>query len=141
MQQIYMRTPMPITARKFGEHPVNLLHILRTPFLKNTSGWLLLYIINFIFITVRSNYSIIRCIIISLRIAQSVICFKNYCKINFACRNIFHPFFLSIDNPCEKLTAFFMNPNFTFRTQDLFLFPFSHTCKVELDGVFQQLSC
>ena len=26
-----------------GCSPVNLLHILRTPFIKNTSGWLLLH--------------------------------------------------------------------------------------------------
>ena len=26
----------------FGISPVNLLHIFKTPFLKNTSGWLLL---------------------------------------------------------------------------------------------------
>ena len=32
-----------ITLRH-GCSPVNLLHIFRTPFLKNTSGWLLLYI-------------------------------------------------------------------------------------------------
>ena len=30
---------------RYGCFPVNLLHIFRTPFLKNTSGWLLLYII------------------------------------------------------------------------------------------------
>ena len=56
MQQIYMRTPMPkcdfnkvallcnfieITLRH-GCSPVNLLHIFRTPFPRNTSGWLLL---------------------------------------------------------------------------------------------------
>ena len=54
MQQIYRITPMPkryfdkvalqlieITLRH-GCSPVNLLHIFRTPFLKNTSGWLLL---------------------------------------------------------------------------------------------------
>ena len=29
-------------ALRHGCSPVNLLHILRTPFLKNTSGWLLL---------------------------------------------------------------------------------------------------
>ena len=27
-----------------GRFPINLLHISRTPFPKNTSGWLLLYI-------------------------------------------------------------------------------------------------
>ena len=55
MRQIYRRTPMPkcdfnkvalatlieITLRH-GCCPVNLLHIFRTPFYKNTSGWLLL---------------------------------------------------------------------------------------------------
>ena len=54
MQQIYRRTPMPkcdfnkvacnfieITLRH-GCFPVNLLHIFGTPFLKNTSGRLLL---------------------------------------------------------------------------------------------------
>ena len=33
------------TALQHGCSPVDLLHIFRTPFLKNTSGWLLLYII------------------------------------------------------------------------------------------------
>ena len=37
MQQIYRRTPTPK-----GCSPVNLLHIFRAPFSKNTSGWLLL---------------------------------------------------------------------------------------------------
>ena len=35
--------------------PVNLLHIFRTPFLKNTSGWLLLY--NLDAILEKENYS------------------------------------------------------------------------------------
>ena len=55
MQQIYRRTPMPkcdfnkvgnfieITLRH-GCSPVNLLHISRTSFPRNPSGWLLLYI-------------------------------------------------------------------------------------------------
>ena len=58
MQQIYKRTPMPkcdcrnvisiklrsnfIEITLHGCSPVNLLHIFRTPFTKNTSGWLLL---------------------------------------------------------------------------------------------------
>ena len=56
MQQIYRRTPMPKCgfnkvakqsnfiemALRYGCSPVNLLHIFRTPFNKNTSGWLLL---------------------------------------------------------------------------------------------------
>ena len=52
MQQIYRRTPMPkcyfnkvATVLKSLRHvcsPVNLLHILRTPFPRNTSGQLLL---------------------------------------------------------------------------------------------------
>ena len=56
MQQIYRRTPMPkcnfnkvallcnfieITLRH-GCYPVNLLHIFRTPFPRNISGWLIL---------------------------------------------------------------------------------------------------
>ena len=49
MQQIYRRTPMPkcdfnlfeIALRR-GCSPVNLLHIIRTSFTKNTSGRLLL---------------------------------------------------------------------------------------------------
>ena len=41
MQQIYWRTPLPITLPR-GSSPVSLLHIFRTPFTKNTSGWLLL---------------------------------------------------------------------------------------------------
>ena len=53
MQQIYRRTAMPkcdfnkvaieITLRH-GCSPVNLLHLFRTPFPKNTSEWLLLVI-------------------------------------------------------------------------------------------------
>ena len=51
MQQIYRRMPMPkceITLWH-GCSPVNLLHISRTPFLKNISGRLLLKVdsINF----------------------------------------------------------------------------------------------
>ena len=61
MQQIHMRTPMPeydisikllsnffeITLRH-GCFPVNLLHIFRTPLLKNTS-WRLLHCVQFTF--------------------------------------------------------------------------------------------
>ena len=63
MQQIYRRTPMPkcmqsnsieITLRH-GCSPVNLLHIFRTLFLRNTSGQLLLTIT--IFALPRSNCS------------------------------------------------------------------------------------
>ena len=39
-QQIYRRTP-PIALRH-GRSPVNLLHVFRTAFPRNTSGWLLL---------------------------------------------------------------------------------------------------
>ena len=51
MQQIYRRTPMPMCdfdcnfieiALWYGCSPVNLLHIFRIPFPKNSSGWLLL---------------------------------------------------------------------------------------------------
>ena len=49
MQQIYRRTSMPKLQSNFieialrhGCSPVNLLHIFRTPFPRNTSGWLLL---------------------------------------------------------------------------------------------------
>ena len=56
MQQVYRRAPMPKCdlnkvallcnlieiALWHGCSPVNLLHIFSTPFLKNTSGWLLL---------------------------------------------------------------------------------------------------
>ena len=49
MQQIYSRTPMPKLLCHFIEialqhesSPVNLLHIFRTTFSKNTSVWLLL---------------------------------------------------------------------------------------------------
>ena len=52
MQQIYRRTPTPkcdfncnfiqITLR-YGFSPANLLHIFRTPFPRNTFGWLLLF--------------------------------------------------------------------------------------------------
>ena len=44
-QQIYRRAPMPkcdFTLRHRCS-PVNFQHIFRTPFPKNTSGWLLLY--------------------------------------------------------------------------------------------------
>ena len=43
MQQIYRRRPMPKCdiALRHGCSPVNLLHIFRTSFLRNTSGWLL----------------------------------------------------------------------------------------------------
>ena len=56
MHQIYRRMPMPQcdfskVACNFTEivlwhgcSPVNLLHISRTPFPKNNSGWLLLYV-------------------------------------------------------------------------------------------------
>ena len=50
MQQIYRRTPMPKcdfnkVAKQLRHEcsPLNLLHIFRTPFLKSTSGWLLLW--------------------------------------------------------------------------------------------------
>ena len=36
---------LEITLRH-GCSPVNLLHIFRTPFLKNISGWLLLWIVS-----------------------------------------------------------------------------------------------
>ena len=45
MQQIYRRTPMPIwteIAIRHGCSPINLLHILRTRFRKNTSKGILL---------------------------------------------------------------------------------------------------
>ena len=52
MQQIHRRKPMPKCdfnnfteiALQHGCSPVHLLHIFRTPFPRNTSGWLLLYI-------------------------------------------------------------------------------------------------
>ena len=60
LQQIYWRTPMPkcdfnkvasnfieITLRHWY-FPVHLLHIFRTPFPKNTSGWLLLSKLQFL---------------------------------------------------------------------------------------------
>ena len=52
IQQIYRRTPVPKCdfnkvasqllkiALRYGCSPVNLLHIFRTPFPRNTSGWL-----------------------------------------------------------------------------------------------------
>ena len=43
MQQIYRRTPCWIALRH-GCSPVNLPHIFRIPFLKNTSGRLLVFI-------------------------------------------------------------------------------------------------
>ena len=47
LQQIYRRTPMPKCDFNTLQHecsPVNLLHIFRTLFFKNTSAWLLLLI-------------------------------------------------------------------------------------------------
>ena len=54
MQKIYRRTPMPKRdysnfieiALRHGCSPVNLLHIFRIPFHKNTFGWLLLKLID-----------------------------------------------------------------------------------------------
>ena len=49
MQEIYGRTPMPkceITILH-GCSPVNLLHIFRAPFPKNTSGGLILFLTTF----------------------------------------------------------------------------------------------
>ena len=57
MQQIYKGTPMPKCnfnknelqfALRHGCSPINLLHIFRTPFLKNTSEWVLLAIVMFL---------------------------------------------------------------------------------------------
>ena len=57
IQQIYRRHPCRSaisikllcnfleTTLRHGFSPINLLHIFRTPFLKNTSGWLLLHLI------------------------------------------------------------------------------------------------
>ena len=55
MQQIYRRTHMPICdfieiTLQHGYSPVNLLHIFRTPFSKNTSGRLLLHDQNLIWL-------------------------------------------------------------------------------------------
>ena len=65
MQQLYRRTPMPkchfeITLRH-GCSPVNLAHIFRTSFPRNTSGWLLLFkidigiVLNIIYVLLLSN--------------------------------------------------------------------------------------
>ena len=61
MQQIYRRTPMPKLlcnfieiALRHGCSPINLQHFFRTPFPKNTSGWLLC---NFIEIVPRHECS------------------------------------------------------------------------------------
>ena len=49
-QQIYRRTPMPkcdfnkVVTHWYGCSPVNFLHIFRTLFPRNTSGWLFLRI-------------------------------------------------------------------------------------------------
>ena len=45
MQQIYRRTPMP--NYDFNKVALQFVHIFRTPFPKNTSGWLLLHLSNF----------------------------------------------------------------------------------------------
>ena len=57
LKQIYRRTPIPKCnfnkgaeqlyweiALRHGCSPLNLLHIFKTPFPKNTSGWLLLWV-------------------------------------------------------------------------------------------------
>ena len=48
MQQIYRRSPMPKCeiALRHGCSPANLLNVFRTHFPRNTSGWLLLPILD-----------------------------------------------------------------------------------------------
>ena len=52
MQQIYRRTPLSKYDFALWHRcsPVNLLHIFRTPFPRNTSGWLLLNTLSFSFV-------------------------------------------------------------------------------------------
>ena len=76
MQQIYRRTPIPKcdfnkvasnfieTALRDGCSPVNLLHIFRTPFPKNTSGGLLLNVCKQTF---HKLYGYITCEFLALR--------------------------------------------------------------------------
>ena len=45
MQQIYWRPPIPKLRFRHGCPPVNLLHIFRGPFPKNTPGGILLLIL------------------------------------------------------------------------------------------------
>ena len=52
MHQIYRKTPIPKFTHahpwqtpRYGCSPVNLLHIFRAPFYKNTSWWLLLHVL------------------------------------------------------------------------------------------------
>ena len=74
MQQIYWRISMPkceITLRH-GRSPVNFLRIFRTPFSKNTSGWVLAY---------RTLNIIERCY-------NSLYFTKNLCKIDKYIQNI-----------------------------------------------------
>ena len=47
-------------THRHGCPPLNLLHIFRIPFFKNTSGWLLLNYAIFLFIGVRSNETRLR---------------------------------------------------------------------------------
>ena len=69
MQRIYRRTPMPkydfnkVAKQLYWNHtsawcsPVNLLHIFRTSFPRNTSGWLLLkYHYSFLNFTIVFHY-------------------------------------------------------------------------------------
>ena len=65
MQQIYRRTPMPKCdfeiALRHGCSPINLVHIFRTTFPRNTSGWLFLFkidigiVLNIIYVLLLSN--------------------------------------------------------------------------------------
>ena len=59
MQQIYRRTPrttiIEITL-PYGRSPVNLMHIFRTPFTKNTSERLLLIKQKYIYLAIRAPF-------------------------------------------------------------------------------------
>ena len=74
MHQIYRRTPMPkcieITLWQWCS-AVNLLHIFRTPFPKNTSRWLLLSLLLFLDL----DHSIIAQIFFCI---SFLICFAKY---------------------------------------------------------------
>ena len=49
MPKCYFNSNFTEITLRHGCSPVNMLHIFRTPFFKNTSGWLLLYLMGLVF--------------------------------------------------------------------------------------------
>ena len=92
MQQIYKRMPMPKCdfnkVALYGCSPVDLLHILRTLFSKNTSWWLLLYlvVVSFSNITCNSNLVIMAPLEIGIYIFLR---FRDTLRLNLNTRQFF----------------------------------------------------